>query len=69
MESGNGLIEIGLCFSHISSQLRIHVISAEKLKAVNLLGGLSGQTFFAKLKQFDFVGWFRNIKLNFRNIL
>jgi hypothetical protein len=45
MESGNGLIEIGLCFSHISSQLRIHVISAEKLKAVNLLGGLSGQTF------------------------
>ena len=42
MESGNGLIEIGLCFSQISSQLKIHVIAAEKLKAVNFVGGLSG---------------------------
>ena len=42
MESGNGLIELGLCFSRISSQLKISVMSAEKLKAVNFLGGLSG---------------------------
>ncbi len=42
METGNGLIEVGLCFSHVSSQLRIHVISAQKLRAVNLHGGHSG---------------------------
>jgi len=37
MESGNGLIELGLCFSPISSQLKIQILSAEKLKAVNLV--------------------------------
>jgi hypothetical protein len=43
MEHGFGLIEVGLCFSPISSQLKIQILSAEKLKAVNMVGGLSGQ--------------------------
>jgi hypothetical protein len=43
METGNGLIEVGLCFSHVASQLRIHIISAQKLRAVNLHGGHSGK--------------------------
>lgn len=50
MSSRNGQIEIGLSFYHISSRLRIDIISANNLRAVNLHGDHSDP--FVKVKLF-----------------